>query len=80
MISDSGSRQVRYILGERLGPTLLLMATGQLLLFFSSVFFALFLSRRYGTVLDRIVVAMAPTSAAPAWFYGIFLILIFAAC
>jgi peptide/nickel transport system permease protein len=79
MISDSGSRQVRYILGERLGPTLLLMATGQLLLFFSSVFFALFLSRRYGTVLDRIVVAMAPTSAAPAWFYGIFLILIFAA-
>lgn len=79
MFSDSGSSQVRAILGERLGPTLLLMATGQLLLFFSSVFFALFLSRRYGTVLDRIVVAMAPTSAAPAWFYGIFLILIFAA-
>ena len=70
---------MRNILGERLGPTLLLMATGQLLLFFTSVFFALFLSRRYGTVMDRIVVALAPTSAAPAWFYGIFLILIFAA-
>jgi peptide/nickel transport system permease protein len=79
LLSDSGSRQVRNILGERLGPTLLLMATGQLLLFFTSVFFALFLSRRYGTVMDRIVVALAPTSAAPAWFYGIFLILIFAA-
>lgn len=78
LLSDSGSRQVRSILGERLGPTLLLMATGQLLLFFTSVFFALFLSRRYGSVIDRIVVAMAPTSAAPAWFYGIFLILIFA--
>ena len=79
LLSDSGSRQGRNILGERLGPTLLLMATGQLLLFFTSVFFALFLSRRYGTVMDRIVVALAPTSAAPAWFYGIFLILIFAA-
>src|SRR5437667_465493 len=29
--------------------------------------------------LDRAVIALAPTSAAPAWFYGIFLILIFAA-
>jgi len=55
------------------------MASGQMLLFFTSVFFALFLSRRYGSVIDRIVVAMAPTSAAPAWFYGIFLILVFAA-
>ncbi len=79
LLSDSGSRQVRNILGERLAPTLLLMATGQLLLFFSGVFFALFLSRRYGSIIDKIVVALAPTSAAPAWFYGIFLILIFAA-
>lgn len=79
LLSDSGSRQVRNILGERLAPTLLLMASGQLMLFFSGVFFALFLSRRYGSLIDRIVVAMAPTSAAPAWFYGIFLILIFAA-
>lgn len=79
LLSDSGSRQVRNILGERLAPTLLLMATGQLLLFFSGVFFALFLSRRYGSVIDKIVVALAPTSAAPAWFYGLFLILIFAA-
>lgn len=79
LLSDSGSRQVRNILGERLFPTLLLMATGQLILFFISIFFALYLSRRYGSVLDKIVIAMAPTSAAPAWFYGIFLILIFAA-
>lgn len=79
LLGDSGSRQVRNILGERLTPTLLLMASGQMLLFFTSVFFALFLSRRYGSVIDRIVVAMAPTSAAPAWFYGIFLILVFAA-
>lgn len=79
LLSDSGSRQVRNILGERLAPTLLLMATGQLLLFFSGVSLALFLSRRYGSFLDKFVIAMSPTSSAPSWFYGIFLILIFAA-
>lgn len=79
LTSDSGSRQVRLILLERLAPTLLLFATAQLLLFFVSVFVALFLSRRYGSTLDRAIVALAPTSAAPAWFYGVFLILIFAA-
>lgn len=79
LLSDSGSRQVRNILKERLAPTLLLMATGQLILFFSGVSIALFLSRRYGSFWDKLVIAMAPTSSAPAWFYGIFLILIFAA-
>ena len=79
LLSDSGSRQVRNILGERLGPTLLLMATGQLLLFFSSLALGLFLSRRYGSFLDKFIITMAPTSSAPAWFYGMFLILIFAA-
>lgn len=79
LLSDSGSRQVRNILGERLGATLLLMASGQLLLFFTALFLALFLSRRYGSFLDKVIIALAPTSAAPAWFYGIFLILIFAA-
>jgi peptide/nickel transport system permease protein len=79
LLSDSGSRQVRNILGERLGPTLLLMATGQLILFFSSLFLGLILSRSYGSFLDKFIIAMAPTSSAPAWFYGMFLILIFAA-
>lgn len=75
--SDSGSRQVRLILLERLPATLLLWATAQILLFFLALFIALFLSGRYGSFLDKIVVALAPTSAAPGWFYGIFLILIF---
>jgi peptide/nickel transport system permease protein len=78
MTSDSGSRQVRLILLERLPATLLLFATTFFLLFFVAIFAALFLSRRYGSFLDKAVVALAPTSAAPAWFYGIFLILIFA--
>ena len=77
--SDSGSRQVRLILLERLPPTLLLFVTAYFVLFFVSLIAGLSLSRRYGSFLDRATIALAPTSAAPAWFYGIFLILIFAA-
>jgi peptide/nickel transport system permease protein len=78
LLSDAGSRQVRLILTERLPHTLLLMATANLIVFFSALFTALVLSRHYGSLLDRAVVALSPTSAAPGWFYGIFLILIFA--
>ncbi len=79
MSSDTGSRLVVRILLDRLPATLLLFLTAQLVLFFSSLAFALVLARRYGSLADRVVVALAPTSAAPAWFYGIFLILVFAA-
>jgi len=79
MTSDSGSKSVRNILFERLPSTLLLMGTSNLLLFFMSVFFALVLSRKYGSFWDKLIIAFSPTSAAPPWFYGIFLILIFAA-
>ncbi len=79
MISDRGSRQVRNILLERIPPTLLLFGTTDLVLFFLALFGALALSRRYGSWLDRLIITLAPTSAAPGWFYGIFLILIFAA-
>jgi len=79
MTSDAGSKQVRLIILERLPATLLLMGISQLFLFFSSVFLALGLSRRYGSMWDRVVVALSPSSAVPGWFYGIFMILIFAA-
>jgi ABC-type dipeptide/oligopeptide/nickel transport system permease component len=79
MVSDTGSRTVRLILLERLPATLLLMGTSQLLLFFSSLFLALSLSRQYGSWWDKFVIAMTPSSSAPGWFIGIFMILIFAA-
>lgn len=79
MSSDMGSRQVRAIILERLPSTLLLMGTSQLLLFFASLFLALSLSRHYGSFWDKLIIALTPSSAAPPWFYGIFLILIFAA-
>jgi peptide/nickel transport system permease protein len=79
MSSDHGSREVRMIILERMPATLLLMGTSELFLFFASIFFALALSRRYGSFMDKLVITLSPTSAAPPWFYGIFFILIFSA-
>jgi peptide/nickel transport system permease protein len=76
--SDSGSRMVRNILLERLPSTLVLFGTANLILFFASLYLGLRLSRRYGSFFDKFVLALAPTSAAPGWFFGLFLILIFA--
>lgn len=79
MVSDSGSKMVRNIIIERLPATLVLFGTGYLLLFFLTLFGGLLLSRQYGSWLDKGVVGLAPTSAAPAWFYALFFILIFSA-
>lgn len=79
MTSDSGSRQVSNIMLERLPPTLFLFASSNIILFFASIAIALSLSRRYGTLFDKAIVALAPTGSSPAWFYGVFLIVIFAA-
>lgn len=78
MTSDAGSKSVRLILLERLPATLLLAGTSELFIFFVSIFVALTLSRKYGSLWDKVTIALSPTSAAPPWFYGIFLIVIFA--
>ena len=79
MTSDKGSKEVKDIILERLPPTLLLMGTSNLIVFFGSLFVALAISRKYGSFVDKMIVGMSPLSSAPAWFYGLFLILIFAA-
>jgi peptide/nickel transport system permease protein len=79
MSSDDGSRDVRRIILQRIPYTLLLMGTYNLILFFSTLFIALNISRKYGSFWDKFVVGLSPTSSVPPWFYGIFLILIFAA-
>jgi peptide/nickel transport system permease protein len=78
LASDSGSKQVRLVITERLPSTLVLFGTSNLLLFVVAIYLALSLSRRYGSRLDKATMALAPTSAAPGWFYGLFLILVFA--
>lgn len=77
--ADNGSRSVKIIVLERLPSTLLLLGTTNVIFFFATLFAALALSRNYGSRLDRLIVATSPMSAAPAWFYGIFVIVIFAA-
>ncbi|MGD8466219.1 MAG: ABC transporter permease [Anaerolineae bacterium] len=79
MTSDSGSRQVRLILLERLPATLVMWGLANLILFFLSLYIGLALSRKYGSFMDKAIIALTPSSSAPAWFYGLFLILIFAA-
>jgi len=79
MYSDSGSKTVRLILLERLPPTLVMWGLANLILFFLAMFIALVLSRQYGSWLDKTIIALAPTGSAPGWFYGLFLIIIFAA-
>ena len=79
MASNSGANQVRLIILERLPPTLVLFGAADIILFFIALFFALVLSRRYGSILDKVSVLLTPLSSAPGWFYGIFLILLFAA-
>lgn len=78
MTSNSGSNSVRLIILERLPSTLILFAAADIILFFLSLFMALSLSRRYGSFFDKLIVALTPLSSAPGWFYGIFLILLFA--
>ncbi len=79
MTSNSGSGSVRLIILERLPATLVLFGAADIILFFLALGFALMLSRAYGSVFDKLSVATTPLSSAPGWFYGIFLILIFAA-
>ncbi len=77
LTSDSGSKQVRLIILERLPSTLLLLGVSNFFLFIGSIFFGLRLARRHGGWTDKLIQAFVPTSAAPGWFYGIFLILLF---
>ncbi len=79
MTSNSGAGSVRLIILERLPATLVLFGASDIILFVLALAFALMLSRAYGSVFDKLSVALTPLSSAPGWFYGIFLILIFAA-
>ncbi len=77
LTSDTGSKQVKLIILERLPQTIILFTTATLINFFLHLFGGLILARHYGSKIDRIVSMLAPTSIIPGWIYGIFLILIF---
>ncbi|MCC6004825.1 MAG: ABC transporter permease [Thermofilum sp.] len=77
LTSDSGSKKVKNIILERLPQTILLFTTASLVSFFINLFGGLMLARKYGSRMDRIVAALAPTSVIPGWVYGLLLLLVF---
>lgn len=77
LTSDSGSKQVKLIILERLPQTVMLFTTVTLINFFLNLLGGLILARAYGSKFDKVISWLAPTSVIPGWVYGIFLILIF---
>lgn len=69
---------VRLLILERLPVTLLLFGATNLLTFLVCLWVAPRIARNYGSVLDKVFVALAPISSAPSWFHGLFLIALFA--
>jgi peptide/nickel transport system permease protein len=74
----SGVKDVSSVVLERLPYTLLLAGATNFLLFFASMFTALKLAKKNGSLLDRLAVGLSPLSAIPNWVYGIILTVIFA--
>jgi len=77
--SRAGSHNVLDILLDRMPRTLSIFAAANLITFLLALLSASFLSRRYGSFIDRIAAVLVPLFAAPPWFHGIFLIVLFAA-
>lgn len=74
---SSRTKDIRIVILDNLPRTLLIFGTANLFLFFTNVFLALPLSKKYGGWLDRLVIALSPLSSAPSWVFGIVLNLIF---
>ena len=69
---------IRDIILQHLPYTMVLVGATNVLIFFSSVLVALFVSRNYGSKLDRSFMLLSPLTSAPSWIFGIILLFIFA--
>ncbi len=74
----SGIKDVKKVVLERLPYTLMLAGATNFILFFASMYAALKLAKKNGSLLDRLAISMSPLSAIPNWVYGIILTVIFA--
>jgi len=72
------SRDVRTIILQRIPYTLLLFATANVIIFFTSFVVGVLLSQKYNSLLDKLFVTLSPISSIPNWVYGIILTVIFA--
>lgn len=76
--SSYPSNRARDIVLADLPHTLLLIGSAYLLLFVIGIPLALFLYRKEGKFLDRVISVLAPLSSVPSWVIGVLLVLIFA--
>ena len=70
---EISTRDLRTVILTYLPRTLLLLGVSNLGLFLISIFVALRLARGSPGWIDNLIVTLAPTSSAPAWFYGLIL-------
>jgi peptide/nickel transport system permease protein len=68
---------VRQIITEHLPNTLLLIGSSNLIVFFLGIPLALYLSRRSGSWVDRLMGISSPFASIPSWIHGIILVMIF---
>ncbi|MEJ2758509.1 MAG: ABC transporter permease subunit, partial [Anaerolineales bacterium] len=69
---------VKYILLSRLPNTLLLVGVAYFFVFVVGIPLSLYLSRNYGSWIDKILNLLSPLSSVPSWVHGVLLVLIFA--
>jgi len=74
---DVFTRDIRTEILNYLPRTLLLLGLSNVGLFLTSILVSLLLTRKPGNRWDRLLTALAPTSSAPSWMYGLLLILFF---
>lgn len=72
------NQAIQVMVLQRLPYTLLLVGASNILIFVSTVGVALVLSRRYGGVMDRVMVTLASLTSAPSWIVGVILIVVVA--
>ncbi|MCO5205845.1 MAG: ABC transporter permease subunit [Anaerolineae bacterium] len=70
---NAGGKSVGGVIVDNLSRSLLVFGTANVFVFGVSVFIALALNRRQGSLVDRVFILLSPISAAPAWVYGILL-------
>ncbi|MBN1249247.1 MAG: ABC transporter permease subunit [Anaerolineae bacterium] len=68
--------EIRAIILDALSRSLLIFGSANLLLFLTTVLVALPMTNTQRSWLDKLVIALSPLSAAPAWVYGVLLNLI----
>ncbi len=79
LTSDSGSSDVRDIIGEKLPRTILLFTTATIIISIIGIFLGALSGSKVGSVIDRITSSFAIISSSfPVWWIGMLMIFLFA--